>query len=554
MEQAFNSLHAQREACEAYALSQRHEGWELVSTPYDDGGFSGGNIERPALQQLIQDLEAGIIDIVLVYKVDRLSRSLADFVRLIERFDQLNVSFVSVTQQFNTSSSMGRLTLNVLLSFAQFEREVTSERIRDKIAASKKKGQWMGGTVPLGFDAQEKQLIVNDSEAMLVNHIYQRYLALGCVRRLKNELDVEGKVSKSRKTATGNRPGKPFSRGALYQILKNPLYLGKVSHKGTLYEGQHQGIVELEVWEQVQAQLQKNGHRKRTRTQHQDPSLLAGMIEDDAGNPMSPTHTKKGNRRYRYYISQAMLQFKEKQAGSLVRVAAKNIEKLVVDQLLGKLADAHHLLDFIGTTELAADQQASLIQAAQTFVKNWPNMGIGQQIGWLQAFIKRVTVGKTQVSLEVHIDLLRERLLAGDDSPPIKQTKTTDNTHHIQLIQIPVQFQRSGIETKLVVSKGEQPSAHQAMVKAMQADLLKALKWNKMLMAGEVKTLVELGKQEQINARYLKVLLQLAYLAPDIMTAIAKGQILPSFTVRALKKGLPLDWQAQRQLFFKNHR
>ena len=226
LEQAFNSLDAQREACEAYIKSQQHEGWKTLSRHYDDGGFSGGNTERPGLAQLLEDIKAGRVDVIVVYKVDRLSRSLADFVRLIELFDHHDVSFVSVTQQFNTSSSMGRLTLNVLLSFAQFEREVTGERIRDKIKASKQKGMWMGGVVPLGYDVIDKNLVVNEQEARTVRHIYNRYLALGCVRRLKEELDAKGYISKVRATEGVHAGGRPFSRGALYTLLKNPLYTG----------------------------------------------------------------------------------------------------------------------------------------------------------------------------------------------------------------------------------------------------------------------------------------------------------------------------------------
>ena len=255
LDQAFNSLDAQREACEAFAKSQAHEGWQVPPQHYDDGGFSGGTMERPALTRLLADIEAGDIDVVIVYKVDRLSRSLADFVRLIELFDQTSVSFVSVTQQFNTSTSMGRLTLNVLLSFAQFEREVTSERIRDKIAASKKKGMWMGGLVPLGYDRVEKQLVVNEDEANLVRHIYRRYLDLACVRVLKSELDREGYASKPRPNHHKSPGNKPFSRGALYTILKNPVYIGKVHHKGELHDGRHAAIVDTELWEGVRSTL-----------------------------------------------------------------------------------------------------------------------------------------------------------------------------------------------------------------------------------------------------------------------------------------------------------
>src|SRR5439155_626449 len=252
LEQEFNSLAAQREACEAYIRSQQHEGWVLTRTRYDDGGFSGGNLERPALQQLLADIRTGGIDIVVVYKVDRLTRSLADFARLVEIFDAQDVSFVSVTQRFNTTSSMGRLTLNVLLSFAQLEREVTGERIRDKIAASKKKGMWMGGNVPLGYDASERMLVVNAAEAETVRCIFALYRELGCVRRVKQEADRLGLSTKRSTTAGGiERGGRPFSRGHIYNLLSNPIYIGEIAHKGQLYPGQHPGLIDAYTWAAV---------------------------------------------------------------------------------------------------------------------------------------------------------------------------------------------------------------------------------------------------------------------------------------------------------------
>src|SRR5216110_3061289 len=254
LEQEFNSLQAQSEACEAYILSQRHEGWVLARTRYDDGGFSGGNMERPALQRLLADIQGGRIDIIVVYKVDRLTRSLADFARLVEIFDAQGASFVSVTQQFNTTSSMGRLTLNVLLSFAQFEREVTGERIRDKIAASKKKGMWMGGTVPLGYDVKERKLVVNPKYARIVQEIFTQYLRLECVAALKRYLDERRMRTAARISSAGRTyGGRPYSRGALYKLLKNQIYIGRIVHRGESYPGQQQVIIEPEIWTQVSA-------------------------------------------------------------------------------------------------------------------------------------------------------------------------------------------------------------------------------------------------------------------------------------------------------------
>jgi DNA invertase Pin-like site-specific DNA recombinase len=284
LEQEFNSLEAQREACEAFIRSQRDEGWVLTRTRYDDGGFSGGNMERPALQDLLADIRAGRIDIVVVYKVDRLTRSLADFARLVEIFDAQGASFVSVTQQFNTTSSMGRLTLNVLLSFAQFEREVTGERIRDKIAASKKKGMWMGGNVPLGYDASERTLVINPADAETVRRIFALYRELGCVRRVKEEADRLGLRTKCSTTANGTeRGGKSFSRGHLYTLLSNPIYTGQIAHKGQLHPGQQPALIDDETWTAVRNQLAANTSDHRRRAQAAEPSLLAGLLVDAPG-------------------------------------------------------------------------------------------------------------------------------------------------------------------------------------------------------------------------------------------------------------------------------
>ncbi len=291
LEQEFNSLAAQRDACEAYIRSQQHEGWVLARTRYDDGGFSGGKLERPGLQRLLADIHAGRIEIVVVYKVDRLTRSLADFARLVEIFDAQRVSFVSVTQQFNTTSSMGRLTLNVLLSFAQFERDVTGERIRDKIAASKKKGMWMGGNVPLGYDPSERTLVINPAEAETVRRIFALYLQLGCVGRVKDEADRLGLRTKRTIRADGaERGGKPFTRGHIYAVLSNPIYIGKIAHKGELFPGQHPALIDAETWAAVRDQVTGNGSDHQRKGKAAEPSLLAGLLVDGRGARLTPTH------------------------------------------------------------------------------------------------------------------------------------------------------------------------------------------------------------------------------------------------------------------------
>lgn len=340
LDQAFNSLDAQREAGEAYVKSQAAEGWTLITARYDDGGFSGGSMERPALKRLLEDVEAGRIDVVVVYKIDRLTRSLADFARIVETFDARRVSFVSVTQAFNTTSSMGRLTLNVLLSFAQFEREVTGERIRDKIAASKAKGLWMGGLLPLGYDlpaAGSRTLRVNETEAQLVRNIYQRYLALGSVHRIAATLSSEGAVSKRQVTSTGQvLGGKAFGRGALFHLLRNRIYLGKIVHKGVVHEGEHEAIVDVALFNEVQSRLIARRNSRAQGDRRTEQATLTGRLFDAAGQIMSPAHSRgRSGRLYRYYVS-ASGQRGGKREVELHRVAAPSLEQLVAS-VLGRL-------------------------------------------------------------------------------------------------------------------------------------------------------------------------------------------------------------------------
>src|SRR4051812_33782282 len=333
LEQEFNSLAAQREACEAYIRSQQHEGWLSARNRYDDGGFSGGNLERPAAQRLLTDIRAGRIGSVVVYKVDRLTRSLADFARLVELFDAQGVSFVSVTQQFNTTSSMGRLTLNVLLSFAQFEREVTGERIRDKIAASKKKGLWVGGVVPLGYSVEDKKLVVEESEAEIVRLIFRGYLELGSLPALQRDLREKGIRTRPRVLSSGRQiGGVPLTIGPLNYILRNRVYLGEINHQRESYRGEHSAIIEPALFDAVQTKLSGN-LVERTRLRLASGALLARRIFDDRGNRMSPSYAIKKGLRYRYYVSCAIAQGLKSEAGSIPRVPAAEIERLTTDAL-----------------------------------------------------------------------------------------------------------------------------------------------------------------------------------------------------------------------------
>jgi site-specific DNA recombinase len=304
LDMEFNSLDAQREAALSYIESQKHEGWILVGDRYDDGGFSGGTMERPALQRLLRDVESGVIDVIVVYKVDRLSRSLTDFARIVEVFDKHNVSFVSITQQFNTTTSMGRLTLNILLSFAQFEREVIGERIRDKFAASRRKGMWMGGTPPLGYDVRDRKLVVSEGEADLVRLIFRRFLRVGSATKLAQELRRAGHTTKSWTTHDGkHRPGKPIDKGSIYKILNNRVYLGEAVHKGTPHPAEHEPIIDRATWDKVHAILAENTIARANGTRAQTPALLRGLIFAPGGRAMTPSHSRKNGRLYRYYVS-----------------------------------------------------------------------------------------------------------------------------------------------------------------------------------------------------------------------------------------------------------
>ena len=349
LEQDFNSLDAQREACEAYVASQKREGWVLLPEMYDDGGFSGGTLERPAFQRLLADVSAGKVDVVVVYKVDRLTRSLSDFAKIVEVFDKNAVSFVSVTQQFNTTSSMGRLTLNMLLSFAQFEREVTGERIRDKIAASKKKGMWMGGQPPLGYDVKDRKLVVNTEEAETVRHIFRRYLELKSVRLLKADLDAHGIVSKARKASDGSAYGsKPLARGALYLMLQNRIYRGETVHKDKSYPGEHDAIVDERLWNEVQVILRTNRIERADGRTDNRPSVLAGLLFDAQGERMSSSHATKRGTRYRYYVSRSLIDGTAKTSIGGQRIPAVALEALITRSIREWLADPGKVHQFLG--------------------------------------------------------------------------------------------------------------------------------------------------------------------------------------------------------------
>lgn len=399
LEQEFNSLDAQYESCLAYITSQKAEGWVPLKTRYDDGGFSGGNVQRPGLQQLLADIEAGKVDTVVVYKIDRLTRSLMDFARMVEIFDKHRVTFVSITQSFNTTTSMGRLTLNVLLSFAQFEREVTGERIRDKIAASKKKGMWMGGYAPVGYNITDKKLVPDPDSIPLVRLIFERYYELGCVAALKHDLDKNGITSRIWSSSKGvGHGGASFSRGILYKILRNPIYIGQISHKGIIYDGQHEAIIEQELWDKVQACMIKHASRPRGKLSAPTSELLKGKIFDPDGRPYSPTYTARGSLRYRYYISQNLLQCRDHPKGIIARIPAQELEDTVLNGIMSVFA-IKHLAIIFGLEE--HDPRTSYIIENENKLHN-------QQI--LQACLSRVIISTNCIKLELATATLRQHL------------------------------------------------------------------------------------------------------------------------------------------------
>jgi DNA invertase Pin-like site-specific DNA recombinase len=415
LEQSFNSLDAQREAGEAFVLSQRHEGWRTLPARYDDGGYSGGTMDRPGLKQLLEDIHANKINVVVVYKVDRLTRSLSDFARIVEALDAKGVSFVSVTQQFNTTSSMGRLTLNILLSFAQFEREVTGERIRDKIAASKKKGMWMGGPVPFGYDLDARKLIPHPTEAELVRNIFALYLKLGCVLKLLAHLNRENIKTKSWVTKKGIRlGGVSFAPGHLYYLLRNRLYIGEIRHREKWYPGAHPGIVPLELWDKVQSQLDSNVRAQRKRAREQSSSLLTGLIEDGEGNCFTPSFTIKRGRRYRYYVSKAVIQNPASQQSGPTRLPAHEIESRVTERLQTFLKSEAHVFDELSATAEGPAVLHQLVAGAKKLAAGLSSLPADDLRDLLACILHRVIVQENNIQVMIRKSDLRELLEHGD--------------------------------------------------------------------------------------------------------------------------------------------
>ena len=500
LEQDFNSLDAQYDASQAYIRSQAHAGWTLLRAKYDDGGFSGGNTDRPALQRLLVDVRAGKIDVIVVYKVDRLTRSLADFAKLVELFDGHGVSFVSVTQQFNTTTSMGRLTLNVLLSFAQFEREVTSERIRDKIAASKRKGLWVGGMVPLGYATRDRKIVVVEEEAERVRTIFRRYLELGSLNRLMADLRERGIGTKVRSLKTGRTVGGiPFTRGPLAHFLRNRFYIGEIAFKGEVFPGEQPAILDRDLFDAVQVKLNDQRHR-HTVARGTPEALLIGRIYDDRGNRMSPSHVRKGGIKYRYYLSSPLLHGQPGHAGSVRRVPAAEIEARVGCAVREHLADC------------SDSDDGDLIRS----------------------HVVRVEVQADQLAVELKAE-------ASSDPPT-----AVDNERLVLRVlwkKTPMKRRREIIVPVCVSSGDRRPIRAETRV-TLVASIARGRRWLDEIIAGTVTSVEQIAAREKCSIRQVNMTISLAFLAPELVKAAVDGRLPRSIGVTRLRDA-PAEWTRQ---------
>lgn len=499
LDQDFNSLDAQREASDAYIRSQAHAAWTLLRNRYDDGGFSGGSTDRPALQRLLDDVKARKVDVIVVYKVDRLTRSLADFAKLVELFDGHGVSFVSVTQQFNTTTSMGRLTLNVLLSFAQFEREVTSERIRDKIAASKRKGLWVGGKAPLGYAARSRKILVVEEEAERVRTIFRSYLKLGSTNLLAADLRKRGIVTKVQLLKTGKTIGGiPFTRGPLSYLLRNRFYIGEVDYKGEILPGEQTAIVDPKLFNAVQTRLteQLNNH---TKTRAKSEALLIGRIFDDRGNRMSPTHARKRGVKYRYYTSRPLLEGRTDQVGSVNRIPAIEIENIVGDAVRREIGPA-------------------------SIAKNFALIG---------THVTRVDVRSDQLVIELRLST---------------EQQDSDNASGRKVIHIPWKKPPSKRRREILVPESKTPNDTRPIRTDARARLVIAIargrSWLDELVTGAVTDVEVIAARERCSVRRVNMTISLAFLAPDLVKAAIEGRLPRGLGIARLCDP-PAEWPRQ---------
>jgi len=540
LEQDFNSLHAQREACAAYVMSQASEGWNLLPNEYDDGGISGGTLERPGLKRLLADIASKKIDIVVVYKVDRLTRSLLDFSKLVEAFDNAEVSFVSVTQSFNTTTSMGRLTLNMLLSFAQFEREVTAERIRDKIAASKARGMWMGGVPPIGYRPDGRSLAIVEEHAAVIRHIFERYLALGSVRLVAEEFASEGLEVPPRTLVSGRDiGGRPFSRGQLYKILSTPTYVGEVHHRGNVYTGNHPPIIDRETWERTQLRLNDNTQGQRSGGNVQSPSLLAGRLFDAQGEPLIATHAcktaksdKAGKVRYRYYVSKALQHDPGAEIDNGMRIPAREIEAAVCNRVAEALDDPWALLSNAGLS-LEADQIHPALANAQKLAV----VARRKEHTLMRGLLINVTVTARSLLITLSTEHLTKALRLIGATPSEATIELTSS----------VRLTKTGLAMRLVHDNGRAATAGTPDPNLVSL-LALAHRWSVALATGQI-NMATIARTEKVSDSWVSRVMRLSFLAPQIVDAILDGTQparLTASTIVGIE--LPLDWNQQVEL------
>jgi site-specific DNA recombinase len=528
LDQEFNSLDAQREACAAYIVSQRHEGWLLVPDHYDDGGISGGTMERPGLQRVLKDVRSGKVDVIVVYKVDRLTRALSDFAKIVDILDEAEASFVSITQSFNTTTSMGRLTLNVLLSFAQFEREVISERVRDKVAASKAKGMWMGGCVPLGYRVEARKLIEDKVEAVTVRHIFERYLEIGTVPALLEDLRENGVLTKRQTMRDGGvRGGQAFSRGGLYHFLKNRIYRGEIVHHDKVYAGEHQAIVTEALFDAVQEQLAANIGDRRSGKHFRSPSLLAGIIRDGSNRPMSPSHTLKGGKRYQYYVSNDPGAV-QGEGASIMRLPAVRLNAALLASLGKAIGDTPALIE--GATSISAVEISRLRRGQQKLADRI----IGSRASTLRPLFLALDVRVTVHADRISASCSKERLVGSLDPQATWATPSSRITFNV-----PASLQRRGQERKLRLDPTSDTSMRDPKLIGL---MVRAYAAREQLGAMDMTAPRDVRRELARVARA-------SYLAPDIVTAIFEGTQPGSLRSRKIERGeLPLCWKIQRDM------
>jgi DNA invertase Pin-like site-specific DNA recombinase len=514
LEQDFNSLHAQRESCEAYIKSQKHEGWVALPVLYDDGGYSGGSIERPALKKLLTDIQSRAVDVVVVYKVDRLTRSLADFAKIVEIFDAAGVSFVSVTQQFNTTTSMGRLTLNVLLSFAQFEREVTGERIRDKIAASKQKGMWMGGWVPIGYDRKDRTLTINEDEAKTVRTIFELFLKLKNVREVQIELARLKLTTKPYPISTGRiLGGLPFSRGHIYRILSNPLYIGEIAHKDIRHAGQHPRIIDQDIWDAVSALIGSNRREHRARSKAGHANLLAGLIYDEGGRRLVSSHTTKNGKRYLYYITSDGSGRKPAPAAQAKsRLPAADVDEFVVSAIRTFLTDNTGLAKLLRAAHVRSGKLAEALKKAEATGRQLEAMPFRSRLELVTCLVARIDV--LQASLRITFRIAGVvRYLSGSENLDYPQENDT------VFVDFPVPTILQNGAVKLVVTQPSQKSEDASLIAA----IARGTCWFEELTSGKASSISGIASRENVTDSYVSRLLNLALLSPTIVHQVLDG-------------------------------